>query len=572
MHRELVSVVVPSYNHKQYIVQALDSIVAQTYRPLEIVIVDDGSTDGSKAVIQNWIEAQSNIEGISIQSYFRTNHGAHECINFGIKKSKGELISILNSDDSYFPDRIEAMVKPILSGKTLFTISLVKFVDQFGKSLEVTDPRFEWYFTAASTRFQHLGLSMALLQNPIHVSSSNYVFSRKILEKLKGFQNYQWCNDYDFIMRACIYTEPVMVSRHLLSYRMHGTNTISAREQNGERFAHEIRRILEDYFEKVSFCYSQKTDINTYAPSPYNWPTQFKNLYKHKGPFFKTYNFLNQLSLCNDFVFNQSNSEVSEKLNPFLQHPEDDSNCLRSLMPIHFLHQSNFEHRTDPRVKNLKIISVRTVETHSNTKGTLIHAKGEIELPYFERLGLLGVFHRDRLVAVLRYQKSIKKDFVFKGFTSEEFQAVDTKNLKVCWLDFAGLTLICRWQKKPNFIRTRKGHSKPEVLGHLDLAQVDKFFLKVHGWSLFNRELPDTIKLFINKKPVCILPELEARDDLKPLLKNPGSFGVAGFRFYLPVNHLPKGRKFEVSVEASSGKGVIHFKQVVNTGVLGDRQ
>jgi glycosyltransferase involved in cell wall biosynthesis len=566
MNKRLVSVIIPSYNHRQYIGAALDSILMQTYRPIEIVIVDDGSTDGSQETIKSWLEKNESANGMSFKFFSKRNSGAHSAINFGIKKSTGGIISILNSDDIYLPNRITEMAKPILSGKTKFTISLVKFIDDQGKALPVSDQRFEWYFNAVSTRFRYPSLSTCLLNKPVHVTSSNYMFSRELFSDLKGFRNYVWCHDYDFIMRACILTEPMMVSRHLLHYRMHASNSISSREQNTEMFAHEIRRILEDYFEEYSLKYKKRDTTNIFAPSPYNWPTRFKNLYRKERPFVKTYDFLSQLSLCNNFMFDSKSTEVGNKISPFLEHTSDDRDSLATLRPLHYLHQKNFSHQTDRRIKLLKLSSAKVVTNAFRPTGTLIQAQAKIDFPYYNRLGLLGVFNKDRLVAILRYQKSTGPVMTFKGFSSEMYSTQDIKKFNVCWLDFDGTSMICRWRQKPRFFTPRKPKNKTLSSGNLDMAFVDKHYLRIHGWSLMDRDLPETIELFINNKKINILPELEPREDLKFLMKNPGSCGVAGFRFYLPRQLLPSNHNLKVSIQSRARNGNISFSKKLDLG------
>jgi glycosyltransferase involved in cell wall biosynthesis len=96
-----VSVVVPVFNRGQYIREAIDSVLAQTFRDLEIIAVDDGSTDGSRAVLDSFGEAIRVIEHPN-----RANRGQSASINLGLHAARGEFIAILDSDDVWLPEKL----------------------------------------------------------------------------------------------------------------------------------------------------------------------------------------------------------------------------------------------------------------------------------------------------------------------------------------------------------------------------------------------------------------------------------------------------------------------------------
>jgi glycosyltransferase involved in cell wall biosynthesis len=96
-----VSVVVPVFNRGQYIREAIDSVLAQTARDLEIIAVDDGSTDGSRAVLDSFGEAIRVIEHPN-----RANRGQSASINLGLRAARGEFIAILDSDDVWLPEKL----------------------------------------------------------------------------------------------------------------------------------------------------------------------------------------------------------------------------------------------------------------------------------------------------------------------------------------------------------------------------------------------------------------------------------------------------------------------------------
>jgi len=98
-----ISVIIPTYNTAELIKKALDSVLKQTYKPYEIIVVDDGSTDNTKHALRKYYK--------KIKYYYWKNHGLSAARNKGIKKSKGELIALLDSDDYWHPDKLKEQVK-----------------------------------------------------------------------------------------------------------------------------------------------------------------------------------------------------------------------------------------------------------------------------------------------------------------------------------------------------------------------------------------------------------------------------------------------------------------------------
>ena len=102
---KLVSVIIPSYNHSQWISCAIESVLNQSYNNIELIIVDDGSTDGSHDVIHRFRD-DKRVK-IILNSH---NIGQGNCINQGLNEAGGDYICLLPSDDWYYPDAISMLV------------------------------------------------------------------------------------------------------------------------------------------------------------------------------------------------------------------------------------------------------------------------------------------------------------------------------------------------------------------------------------------------------------------------------------------------------------------------------
>ena len=102
----LVSVIIPVYNVEPYLKEALDSVLDQSYQNLEIILIDDGSTDRSGKICDDYSETDDRIRVIH-----QENKGLSSARNKGLDLMHGELVAFLDPDDAYHPDYVSAMTK-----------------------------------------------------------------------------------------------------------------------------------------------------------------------------------------------------------------------------------------------------------------------------------------------------------------------------------------------------------------------------------------------------------------------------------------------------------------------------
>lgn len=106
-----VSVVVPTYNRGCLVIGALESIFQQTYRPIEIAVVDDGSTDNTADVVREWRVSHESEDDFAVRFIRQNNKGANAARNCGIRHAAGEFVAFLDSDDRWLPAKIEKQMK-----------------------------------------------------------------------------------------------------------------------------------------------------------------------------------------------------------------------------------------------------------------------------------------------------------------------------------------------------------------------------------------------------------------------------------------------------------------------------
>ncbi|HVP88667.1 MAG TPA: glycoside hydrolase family 99-like domain-containing protein [Casimicrobiaceae bacterium] len=240
-----VSVVMPAYNHERYVVTAINSILAQTHRDLEIVAVDDGSRDATGALLDDCaVRCRSHALTVVHQS----NAGAHEAINHGIALARGDVIAIINSDDRYAPTRLERLLAEMDRRGAGFAFSRTLYIDDDGRPVADTDPYVSHIRRAIAAAAEAPDLLFTLVYSNIAVSTGNFVFRRQLVEKIGGFCAMRVCHDWDFLLAASYETPLVFIDEPLYEYRLHESNTVASARAKGPI---EVEQLLARFFERL---------------------------------------------------------------------------------------------------------------------------------------------------------------------------------------------------------------------------------------------------------------------------------------------------------------------------------
>lgn len=213
-----VSVLIPLYNHERFIGPALRSVFAQSLRPREVIIVDDGSTDGSRQIAA---DATSGHDNVVLWS--QPNQGAHHAINSAVHRATSDYVAILNSDDLYTPDRLAQCVGLLQADRGISAVcTALSFVDGEGKG--VTNP---WYEEARAFHAGERDLSLALINANFIMTTSNLVLRRSVFDEVGYFSALRYAHDLDFLLRLLLDNKRIHIAeKPLLAYRIHSANTI----------------------------------------------------------------------------------------------------------------------------------------------------------------------------------------------------------------------------------------------------------------------------------------------------------------------------------------------------------
>ena len=179
-----ISAIIPLFNGRRFIAQSLKSIIAQTLPPQEIIVVDDGSSDEGGEIVKQFIQERQS--GPPIILLRKENGGQSSARNFGVRHSTGDLIALLDQDDSWYPDHLAELIKPFLrpqAGKELGWV--YSDLDEYDGQDGVVH---HCYLDAQNLGTQHPKTHLfAALQGNMFILPSASLISRKAFEAIGGF-------------------------------------------------------------------------------------------------------------------------------------------------------------------------------------------------------------------------------------------------------------------------------------------------------------------------------------------------------------------------------------------------
>ncbi len=226
----LVSFLIPYYNHKQYVVQTLDSILGDTYPNKEIVIINDGSTDTDISVINNWIESHSSTLPINFIS--RENKGITKTFNELARASKGKYIVFCASDDYLINDTISNRVSILEKNpEKMVLIADTSVVDANSKTIHKSSIG-EWLkYSNRENYFSDNGLKYEII-NRWSLTGPCSMMNKKLFIEFDGYDESLFLEDWDFYLRAAANNTILYCDQQVAAYRLHGNNFTSSSNKN----------------------------------------------------------------------------------------------------------------------------------------------------------------------------------------------------------------------------------------------------------------------------------------------------------------------------------------------------
>lgn len=219
-----VSVIMPAYNHEKYVGEAIESVLNQSFRDFEFIIINDGSIDLTGEIIKNYNDPR-------IRYFTQENQDASNTINRGLGLAQGKYISIINSDDVYHVDRLQYLINAIEKNNADFLITGINFIDE--NSTIICDPAHvsvAWADNLMSIYKNTGSIELTFLEGNIAVSTSNFFFKSSVIKDIGYLTPYRYAHDYDYALRALYtYHERFLFidDKKYLNYRVHSKNTVA---------------------------------------------------------------------------------------------------------------------------------------------------------------------------------------------------------------------------------------------------------------------------------------------------------------------------------------------------------
>lgn len=211
----LVSVVIPSYNHKSYVLQAIESVLNQSWPHVDLIVIDDGSKDGSPEIIQRLLDQRGGFRFVA-----RENRGLLKTLNEGLRLARGEFFCELASDDYFPPDSIEKRVR--------FLLEHPECVAVFGDGFRVVnDAVVDQSFLDEGRRQVLLATDPipGMLEGKLPVFSSGLVRCAA-LKSISGFddQMFRYYEDLDTPILLALEGRLGFIATQVICRRQHETN------------------------------------------------------------------------------------------------------------------------------------------------------------------------------------------------------------------------------------------------------------------------------------------------------------------------------------------------------------
>jgi glycosyltransferase involved in cell wall biosynthesis len=214
-HGPLISVVIPTFNRTQQVQAALRSVLAQTYPEFEVIVVDDGSTDGTGQALQMLI-SQEGWNG-RVRYFFRPNQGQSSARNMGIEKARGELVAFLDSDDIWLPEKLEWQVCALeqFKDECCACITDARLVDNLGLDTLAFSENGKSFEETMGIDFEAVR-NLVKCRDPFWIST--LLVRTDLVKQLGWFDNQLgYAEDHDFLFRLSLATSFCYVNKPLAS-------------------------------------------------------------------------------------------------------------------------------------------------------------------------------------------------------------------------------------------------------------------------------------------------------------------------------------------------------------------
>lgn len=252
MVMKTVSVIIPCYNGRRYLAEAIESVLNQTYPVFELIVIDDGSTDGSKEVALSYAP---------VKYFYQQNQGVAGARNRAIANSSGEYVVLLDQDDRLLPNAIEIGATALSENADwMFTVGPCRLIDEYGG--QCTDQGRKVLEAPIFGSIYRTLLSGTCMNPP-----SRFMFRRTLFDAIGNFDgSVNAAEDYDFYLRAAAEFPGYSHAHPVVEYREH-----SSSGTNQTQSALHLANIFKIYAKQHKFAQRDPEDAIAHQVGLQHW-------------------------------------------------------------------------------------------------------------------------------------------------------------------------------------------------------------------------------------------------------------------------------------------------------------
>jgi len=211
----LISILLTSYNHKQFLPEAINSILNQIFQDFELIIVDDYSTDNSRQIIKKYANLDKRIKPI----FHERNLGVASCLNDALKIARGKFIALIDSDDIWVKTKLKEQLEILQKNENLIIWNEGKLIDQYGTPIGIT---FTQKYNATDKKKSGNIFLELIKQN--FILKSSLIFKKDNLNGLRFNEKLRILDDYVFEVAMAKKYSFYFIEKPLTKYRIHEKN------------------------------------------------------------------------------------------------------------------------------------------------------------------------------------------------------------------------------------------------------------------------------------------------------------------------------------------------------------
>ena len=263
MNEPLISAVIPTYNYGRFVADAVESVLAQTYRRLEVIVVDDGSKDDTRERLAPYLDR--------IRYVYQENQGLSAARNTGIRTATGEWVALLDSDDLWHPRKLELQVKYLRAHPEIGLLGSDHMFDLHG----------DWPWVPNEPEDSARAVTLDYLVMSVRFSPSSALIRKALFQRVGLFDtDLRSAEDRDMWIRLADVAPVAKLWLPLCCYRLHGASMSTAAARMEENELKVLRKSFTNipalhrrfFFRRKTFSYAAFQAALMYRAARNWWP------------------------------------------------------------------------------------------------------------------------------------------------------------------------------------------------------------------------------------------------------------------------------------------------------------